>query len=350
MNKFWFNTWKLIWHAYVDLQMWLLNEQIVIQCLEPYSITCLCWCAHVDAKWTKLWFDASKLIQWHAYVDLQMWFDASKLIRWHAYVDLQMWFDASKLIRWHAYVDLQMWLSNEQIVIRCLEPYSITCLCWSAHVDVKWTKLWFDTWKLIRWHAYVDLHMCLSNVQILIQHLEAYLTACQFAHVDAKWTNCDSTLASLFNMLMSICKCWMNKLFTWHGFCFPSSFKMNKFSFHVLSTCAHEMWNEHCFCICENGVKKIDKPGDLTSRFVWWACDWEAFWQKANLPNPRLLSMTVLEQGVKELMQKLEETCTEMQQGAENHICEGGSKLMLQLLQYYVDITPAAGVASSGWW
>jgi hypothetical protein len=58
--------------------------------------------------------------------------------------------------------------------------------------------------------------------------------------------------------------------------------------------------------------------------------------------------MTVLEQGVKELMQKLEETCTEMQQGAENHICEGGSKLMLQLLQYYVEITPAAGVASSG--
>ncbi|CAK9213676.1 unnamed protein product [Sphagnum troendelagicum] len=50
--------------------------------------------------------------------------------------------------------------------------------------------------------------------------------------------------------------------------------------------------------------------------------------------------MTVLEQGVKELMQKLEETCTEMQQGAENHICEGGSKLMLQLLQYYVEITP----------
>ncbi len=262
----------------------------------------------------------------------------------------KLWFDASKLIRWYAYVDLQMWLSNEQIVIRCLEPYSITCLCWSAHVDVKWTKLWFDTWKLIRWHAYVDLHMCMSNVQIMIQHLEAYLTACQFAHVDVKWTNCDSTLASLFNMLMSICKCWMNKLFTWHGFCFPSSFKMNKFSFHVLSTCAHEMWNEHCFCICENGVKKIDKPGDLTSRFVWWACDWEAFWQKANLPNPRLLSMTVLEQGVKELMQKLEETCTEMQQGAENHICEGGSKLMLQLLQYYVEITPAAGVASSGWW
>ncbi|KAH9532284.1 hypothetical protein CY35_19G083900 [Sphagnum magellanicum] len=32
--------------------------------------------------------------------------------------------------------------------------------------------------------------------------------------------------------------------------------------------------------------------------------------------------MTVLEQGVRELMQKLEETCTEMQQGAENHICE----------------------------
>jgi hypothetical protein len=50
--------------------------------------------------------------------------------------------------------------------------------------------------------------------------------------------------------------------------------------------------------------------------------------------------MTVLEQGDKELMQKLEETCTGMQQGAENHICEGGSKLMLQLLQYYVEITP----------
>lgn len=194
MNKFLFNTWKLIWHAYVDLQMWLLNEQIVIQCFEPYLITCLCWCAHVDAKWTNLWFDTWKLIRW----------------------------------------------------------------------------------KLIRWHAYVDLRMCLSNVQIMIQHLEAYLTACQFAHVDVKWTNCDSTLASLFNMLMSICKCWMNKLFNWHGFCFPSSFKMNKFSFHVLSTCAHEMWNEHRFCICENGVKIFDKPGDLTSRFVWWACDWEA--------------------------------------------------------------------------
>jgi hypothetical protein len=58
--------------------------------------------------------------------------------------------------------------------------------------------------------------------------------------------------------------------------------------------------------------------------------------------------MTVLEQGVKELMQKLEETCTEMQQGAENHICEGGSKLMLQLLQYYVEITPRRELLAMG--
>jgi hydroxymethylpyrimidine pyrophosphatase-like HAD family hydrolase len=59
--------------------------------------------------------------------------------------------------------------------------------------------------------------------------------------------------------------------------------------------------------------------------------------------------MTVLEQGVRELMQKLEETCTEMQQGAENHICEGGSKLiMLQLLQYYVEITPRRELLAVG--
>jgi hydroxymethylpyrimidine pyrophosphatase-like HAD family hydrolase len=59
--------------------------------------------------------------------------------------------------------------------------------------------------------------------------------------------------------------------------------------------------------------------------------------------------MTVLEQGVRELMQKLEETCTEMQQGAENHICEGGSKLiMLQLLQYHVEITPRRELLAVG--
>jgi hypothetical protein len=58
--------------------------------------------------------------------------------------------------------------------------------------------------------------------------------------------------------------------------------------------------------------------------------------------------MTVLEQGVRELMQKLEETCTKMQQGAENHICEGGSKLMLQLLQYYVEITPRRELLAVG--
>jgi len=157
MNKFWFNTWKLIWHAYVDLHMWMLNEQIMIRYLESYLMTCLCWFA-------------------------------------------------------------QMWLSNEQIVIQCLEPYSITCLCWSAHVDAKWRKLWFDAWKLIWWHAYVDLHMCMSNVQIMIWHLEAYLTTCQFAHVDVKWTNCDSTLRSLFdNMSICTCRCRMNKL--WFNTC-----------------------------------------------------------------------------------------------------------------------------------
>jgi hypothetical protein len=58
--------------------------------------------------------------------------------------------------------------------------------------------------------------------------------------------------------------------------------------------------------------------------------------------------MTVLKQGVRELMQKLEETCTEMQQGAENHFCEGGSKLMLQLLQYYVEITPRRELLAVG--
>lgn len=96
--------------------------------------------------------------------------------------------------------------------------------------------------------------------------------------VDFEWTNFYLTLGSLFDMLMLICKCdyWMNKLFTWHGFCFPSSFKMNKFSFLVLSTCAHEMWNEHRFCICENGVKKFDNLVIWLLRFMWWACDWEA--------------------------------------------------------------------------
>lgn len=133
----------------------------------------------------------------------------------------KLWFDAWKLIWWHAYVDLQMWLSNEQIVIQCLEPSSITCSCWFAHVDGKWTKLWFDAWKLILWHAYVDLRICMSNVQIMIrhlrnlfdimsictsrcqmnqiviQHLQAYSTClCQFANVE--WTNCSLVIRILF--------------------------------------------------------------------------------------------------------------------------------------------------------
>jgi hypothetical protein len=106
----------------------------------------------------------------------------------------KLWFDVWKLIWWYVYVDLQMWLSNEQIVIQCLEPYSITCLCWFAHVDVKWTKLWFVAWMLIRWHDYVDLH------------------------VYVKCANYDSTLRSLFdNMSICTCRCQMNKL--WFNTC-----------------------------------------------------------------------------------------------------------------------------------
>jgi hypothetical protein len=60
--------------------------------------------------------------------------------------------------------------------------------------------------------------------------------------VDVEWTICDLTLGSIVNKCMSnyTCGCQMNKLFIWHGFLF-----------HVLSTCAHVMLNEHLFCICE---------------------------------------------------------------------------------------------------
>ncbi len=166
----------------------------------------------------------------------------------------KLWFDAWKLIWWHAYVDLLKWLSNEQIVIQCLEPYSITCLCWFALVDVKWTKVWYDTWKLIWWHAYVDLCICMS-----------------------KCTNYDSTLRSLFdNMSICTCRCQMNKL--WFNTCKPIQHAyvnlqmLNEQIVHltwilfpmffqdeqIFVPCVHEMWNEQHFCICENGVKFFD--------------------------------------------------------------------------------------------
>ncbi len=184
-----------------------------------------------------------------------------------------------------------------------------------------------------------------QNVQIMIQHLEAYLTTCQFAHVDVKWTNCDSTLASLFNMLMSICKCWMNKLFTWHGFCFPCSFKMNKFSFHVFMRC---------------GMNSISVSAKTEWNFLitWWF-DFKihvmslwlgSLWQKANLTNPSLLSITVLEQGVKELYAKV---------GGDVHWDAAGSwkSHMRGWVEAHAAVAAilcrdhtAAGVASRGWW
>jgi len=167
----------------------------------------------------------------------------------------------------------------------------------------------------------------MSNEQIVIQHLQAYSTClCQFANVE--WTNCSldmdfvSHLLSRWTKFRSMCfqhvlmRCGMNTVFV--------SVKTESKKLINLV-----IWLQDS---CDELVigKLSDRKLIFLIRGCWaWRC-----WSRA----------------LKELMQKLEETCTEMQQGAENHICEGGSKLMLQLLQYYVEITPAAGVASSGWW
>jgi hypothetical protein len=199
----------------------------------------------------------------------------------------KLWFDAWKLIWWHAYVDLQMWLSNEQIVIQCLEPSSITCSCWFAHVDGKWTKLWFDAWKLILWHAYVDLRICMSNVQIMIrhlrnlfdimsictrrcqmnqiviQHLQAYSTClCQFANVE--WTNCSLDMDFVSHVLSR----WTN----FRSMCF-----------------------QHVFMRCGMNTISVSVKTESKNLITWWF-DFKihvmslwlgSFWQKANLTGIR---------------------------------------------------------------
>jgi hypothetical protein len=111
---------------------------------------------------------------------------------------IKLWFDSWKLIQ-QVYVKLHMWMSNDQkcdlTVGSLFDKFISNCTC-----ECRMIKLWFDSWKLIR-QVYVKLHMWMSNDQIGIWHLEAYSTSlCQITH-----------------------GCWMNKLFSWHGF-----------SFHVL--------------------------------------------------------------------------------------------------------------------
>ncbi len=213
MNKFWFNTWKLIWHAYVDLHMWMLNEQIMIRCLKTYLMTCLCWFANVIIEWTNC--------------------------------DSMLGTLLNNMLMLICTCGCQM----NKIVIRRLNAYSMTCLCWFAHVYVKCTnydstlrslfdnmsictcrcqmnKLWFNTCKPIQ-HAYVNLHIL--NEQIV------HLTWILFPHVLSRWTN-------------------------FRSMCFHYSWDVEWTPFLYLWKRSQKNW----------------QPGDLTLRFMWWACDWEA--------------------------------------------------------------------------
>jgi hypothetical protein len=107
---------------------------------------------------------------------------------------------------------LHMHLSNEQFVHLAwiLFVYSFNIVMLKMQIIFG-----FDIWKLI-WHVCANLNVWMSNKQIVIWHLEAYLTSlCQIAHVNVEWPNCDLTLKSLFDKFMSscTCECRMNTLF-----------------------------------------------------------------------------------------------------------------------------------------
>ncbi len=163
--------------------------------MEAY-LTCLCWFANVIIEWTNCDSMLGTLLDNMLMLMCTCGCQMNKIVIWcfKAYsMTCLCWF-ANVIWCFKAYsMTCLCWFAN---VIWCFKAYSMTCLCWFANVIIKWTNCDSMLGTLLN---NMLMLICTCGCQmnkIVIRHLKVYSMTCLcwLAHVFVKCTNYDSTL------------------------------------------------------------------------------------------------------------------------------------------------------------